>query len=113
MIKKKGDSPLVLYKSARDQEQQKSYAEATRLYALVLKIDPLHIDASNRLMIVYRKLKAYRKEVAVITKAIAIHQKEVKKNQRALDKIPSKNGGLVKVLGTISWFAFQQTFASI
>jgi hypothetical protein len=98
IMKNKKESALVLYKNARDLELQKRYDEAAREYAAILKSYPLHIDASNRLMIVYRKLKAYRKEAAVINKAISAHEKETEKKQRAWIKSHQKIANLTRSL---------------
>lgn len=55
-------------------------AEATTLEG-VLKKDDLDQAAYNRLMIVYRKQKEYKKETALIKNAIAVYENFYKKHQ--------------------------------
>jgi tetratricopeptide (TPR) repeat protein len=97
-MKKHTQSPSLLYHHGRALEGQKCYTEAAVQYAEILKMDPLHIDAGNRLMIVYRKLKAYRKELAVITKAIEAHRKHIESSQRAWIKSHQKIADLTRSL---------------
>jgi len=40
-----------------------------------LKKDPLHTDAYDRLMIIYRKEKDYKKELSVINSGIKVFEK--------------------------------------
>ncbi|WGQ10685.1 hypothetical protein QG516_03325 [Pedobacter gandavensis] len=105
-MKKNNESPSILYPVAKTLEDQQSYAEAAKEYARILKTNPLHIDAANRLMIVYRKLKAYAKELAVIDKAIAAHEKDTEIKQRqwikSHQKVANLTRSLAKSLGLLS-----------
>lgn len=87
-----------LYLQGQSLEQEKSYAEAARQYEKILKSNPIHIDANNRLMIVYRKLKEYKKEFALIIKAISAHEKRIEENQRQWIKEHSKMATLSRPL---------------
>lgn len=97
-MKKKQNSANFLFKVGRDLELQKSYAEAVEQYKLALKSDLLHVEASNRLMIVYRRLKLYEKEAALITKLIVAHQKDIETKQRGWIKSHKKMAEMTKSL---------------
>ena len=81
MTKKQQKIESGLYLQGRTFEGEKSYAEAAGQYEKILKANASHINASNRLMIVYRKLKLYAKESALISKAIAAHEKDMEEKQ--------------------------------
>ena len=53
-----------LLKDARLQELEGKTEDAIKSYNLVISKDPLQAGAYNRLMILYRKLKEYKKELA-------------------------------------------------
>ncbi|WP_316812147.1 hypothetical protein [Pedobacter heparinus] len=98
MAKKQKKIESGLYLQGRAFEGEKSYAEAARQYEKILKANPLHIEASNRLMIVYRKLKLHRKESALISKAIAAHEKDIEVKQQQWIKEHSKMAELSRPL---------------
>lgn len=52
--------------NARQQEQAGKPDEAAVLYQKVVDLDPENKDAVRRLLMMYRRLKDYRKELAVI-----------------------------------------------
>jgi tetratricopeptide (TPR) repeat protein len=51
-------------------EKEKAWEKAIPIYEQLLKDNPLNESAYNRLMIIHRKEQAYKKEKAVINKAI-------------------------------------------
>lgn len=55
---------------AKEQEQKGELEEAAFAYEKVISLAKLNEPAYNRLMIIYRKLKDYKKESAIIRKAI-------------------------------------------
>ncbi|MDB5279544.1 MAG: hypothetical protein JWR61_4499 [Ferruginibacter sp.] len=55
-------------------EKEGHLHEAARMYEQLLKSAPFSIYILNKLMIVNRRMKAYKKEVFFIDKAIAIHE---------------------------------------
>lgn len=63
-----------LMAQAREAEDS-SPEEAVRLYHDVLKKDPLHVRAYDRLMILYRKEKDYKKELSLINSGIRTFEK--------------------------------------
>jgi|SRR5687767_9869051 len=65
-----GDNPVALIKKAKELEINGELEEAASLYEKVIKIDPHQETAYNRLMIILRKQKEYKKELALITKGI-------------------------------------------
>src|SRR5690349_7089816 len=98
MAKKRKKIESGLYLQGRTFEREKSYAEAARQYEKILKANPIHIEANNRLMIVYRKLKLYRKESALISKAIAAHEKDMEAHQHKWIKEHSETAELSRPL---------------
>jgi len=72
----------LVFKEANALEGAAKFKGAAEQYALILKHNPLHVEAGNRLMMMYRKLKEYKKEAALINKLVAAHEKEIEGNQR-------------------------------
>lgn len=105
-MKKNIQSASLIYNEAKKLENQKCYVEAAQEYATLMKIDPLHIDASNRLMIIYRKLKAYRKEITVINRAITAHERHIETSQRewikAHKELADMTRSLAQTLGLLN-----------
>jgi len=62
-----------------------SFESAVSLYNEAILTDPLNEHAYNRLMLLYRKEKKYKKEAAIIKKAISVFEKFFK------SKIPKKS----------------------
>ncbi|MDR6781952.1 tetratricopeptide (TPR) repeat protein [Pedobacter africanus] len=97
-MKKQKKVESGLFMQGRKFEQEQLYAEAAKQYEKILKGNPVHVDANNRLMIVYRKLKQYRKESVLISKAIAAHEKEIEAKQQQWIKEHSKMAELSRPL---------------
>jgi len=80
-------------------------ADAIKNYIAAIKADPLLARAYNRLMILYRKQKEYKKEMAIIKQAIGAYEKEIKEDQQAWKKANSKsarlNLNLAKAMGLL------------
>ena len=83
-----------LLKEARLQELDGKPEDAIKSYNQVISKDPLQVGAYNRLMILYRKLKDYKKELAVIKQAIAAYEKDIKKDQLSWKKANTKSAKL-------------------
>lgn len=71
---------------AREQEQQGNLAEAAALYEKIVAKDALNEQAVNRLLIMYRKLKQYRKEMQLLNAAIKANMGKVQQQQQAWSK---------------------------
>jgi hypothetical protein len=56
--------------AARQLEKEGKTAEAEQAYLKTIKEMPTAYEAYNRLLIIYRKQKAYRKELTTVNKAI-------------------------------------------
>jgi len=97
-MKKQKKIESGLFMQGRKFEQEQLYAEAAKQYEKILKGNPVHVDANNRLMIVYRKLKQFRKESALISKAITAHEKEIEAKQQQWVKEHSKMAELSRPL---------------
>lgn len=80
-----GKSKIIasqVFREGKALEGAAKFKEAAEQYVLILNQNPLHVEAGNRLMMMYRKLKEYKKEVSLINKLVAAHEKEVEGNQR-------------------------------
>jgi tetratricopeptide (TPR) repeat protein len=73
-------------------EQRGDTKGAMALYEQLLKEFPSNLKILTRLMIGYRKLKLYKKEIAVINKAIKIYEQLYlpKKNKASVTTISKK-----------------------
>ncbi|RKO68245.1 tetratricopeptide repeat protein [Sphingobacterium puteale] len=80
-----------LLKEARLQELEGKTEDAIKSYSQVISKDPLQSGAYNRLMILYRKLKDYKKELAVIKQAIGAYEKDIKDDQQTWKKANRKS----------------------
>lgn len=58
-----------------EKAEQPDPSSAIKLYNQVLKINPLQTHAYDRLMIIYRKEKNYKKELSVINSGIMAFQR--------------------------------------
>jgi len=83
-----------LLKEARSKEIEGKTSDAINIYSVVISKDPLQAMAYNRLMILYRKLKEYKKELAIIKKAIGAYEKDIKQDQLTWKKANSKSAKL-------------------
>lgn len=83
-----------LLKEARLQELEGKTEDAIKSYSQVIRKDPLQSGAYNRLMILYRKLKDYKKELAVIKQAIGAYEKDIKDDQQTWKKANRKSARL-------------------
>ncbi len=72
---------------ANQLEQQGELDQAIKAYLKCIKFKPTDEYAFDRLMILYRKEKEYKKELAVIAQAIAAFEKLYKEAK----KIPTKS----------------------
>ena len=84
---------------ARAAEGDEDYATAAELYQHVLKQDNLNQDAWNRLMIIYRKQKDKKKELAVISDAIRTYEKFYRSKTRTTKNITELSNKLNKAFG--------------
>lgn len=87
-----------LLESAREQERQGNLSQAEELYLMTIKADALKLEAYTRLMIVYRKQKLYKKELAIINKAIKTYEGAIKAEQQGRAQANRKAARLSKTL---------------
>jgi tetratricopeptide (TPR) repeat protein len=85
----KDDDVPSTFDGARQLEQRGDIKEAVELYESLLKRSPEDLKIITRLIILYRKLKDYKKEMGLINKAIKIHE------QRYLPKKATKQVSLI------------------
>jgi len=65
-----GVKPAALLEKASELEKNGELDEAASIYEKIIKADPHRETAYNRLMIILRKQKDYKKELALINKGI-------------------------------------------
>ncbi len=79
--------------------------EAEKHYDIVLDRDPLNVTAYNRLMIIFRKQKEYRKELAIINRAIKSYEADAKssiQHRKLNSRIAGLSKSLAKSLGLLT-----------
>lgn len=75
-----------LIAKARQFEREENFEEAAPLYEKVVQQDPLNENAINRLLIIYRKLKEYRKEIQLLNTSIKASSSKMQEQQTAWSK---------------------------
>lgn len=71
-----------LMATARQMEMEGSMPDAERIYLRMIESDTLNVEAYNRLLVIYRKQKAYRKELAMVNKAIKTYEENFLQKQK-------------------------------
>jgi tetratricopeptide (TPR) repeat protein len=81
-------------------EREGEFEEAIKAYQKFLAIQPHNADVYNKMMRIYRDLKEYKKELAVIIKAISVFEKYYKDRKPAYNqKVASISKALLKATG--------------
>jgi tetratricopeptide (TPR) repeat protein len=79
---------------AEEAEKNKDTSGAIKLYKEILQHDDLYILAYNRLMKLYRQHKDYKKELAIINKAIKVYElyyyKHQPKHSKTISELSNK-----------------------
>ncbi len=89
-----------LHEQAAEAQAGKDNAAAIKLYEQILGQDALNIAAYNSLMKLYRRSKEYKKEIAIINKAIKNYEAYYRKHQpRHSKKIDDISQRLNKAFG--------------
>jgi tetratricopeptide (TPR) repeat protein len=89
--------PFLLSK-ARRSEEIGGLSEAAEIYERIIKQAPMEAVAHNRLMVLTRREKDYRKELRIIQQAIAAHTRHAQENQQAWLRSHKKTARLAKAL---------------
>lgn len=84
---------------AKAAEAEDNLGDAITLYQEVLQQDELNELAYNRLMVIYRKQKETKKELAIINTALVNYQKFYKAQQRTTKTITTLSNKLNKAFG--------------
>lgn len=96
--------------NGRSLEQAGKLQEAADIYQQMVDRDPLNQEAMSRLLLVYRKLKEYKKELDAIDAALDAYQQKDQSKQAAWLKAHPKAAGasraMLKELGGASATAF-------
>jgi len=101
------EQPVALFKKASELEKNGRLEEAASLYEKVIKADPRRETAYNRLMIILRKQKKYKKELALLNKGIksfkdryeSVSKKSINKKVEQISKALLKSTGLADKKG--------------
>lgn len=80
-------------------EKEGHMQQAARMYEQLLKSAPTSIYILNKLMIVNRRMKAYKKEVFFIDKAIALHESKYRLEKPKNVKVERISKKLNSLLG--------------
>lgn len=88
---------------ARKAEADGNLQEAAELYEIIIKSEKVDEFPYDRLMIIYRKLKEYKKELQVINKGIKLFENHYKKpslrNKEKQQKLTSLSDAFIKSAG--------------
>jgi tetratricopeptide (TPR) repeat protein len=83
-------------------EEEGELSEAAEAYEKRIKLRPIDEKAYDRLMIVYRKLKEYKKELAIINAGITAFETTYNKTHKAPGKkVASLSQALLKATGLV------------
>jgi len=82
MTKKQRILEQEKYQAARLLEQSGDTIKAINSYEKIIKKNPVHIDATSRLLILYRKQKKSIMEIELLENAIANHHAHIESSQR-------------------------------
>jgi len=91
--------PQELLDQAKQAEAEEDIETAIDFYEQIIKADDLNEFAYNRLLILYRKKKAYVKEVKLLDRGIAAFEKHFKAGTKHSKQITSVSEQLNKALG--------------
>jgi tetratricopeptide (TPR) repeat protein len=87
---------------AREGEEAGNIEEAISTYQKVIASDPVNEDAYERLMILYRKQKDYKKELGIIDKGLKAFEKLYKpKTTGRLKKVAEISLKMAKSVGLV------------
>ena len=81
-----GKTTANLLSAGKILESEDKNEEAVRIYESIIKKHPVNEEAYNRLMIIYRKMRDYKKEKAVIDAGL----KAFREFYRASSRLPAK-----------------------
>jgi tetratricopeptide (TPR) repeat protein len=90
-----------LIAKAKEAEEAQEFEQAAEIYEQVLKKDALEVEAYDRLTIVFRKLKEYEKELAVIDRGIAAFEDHYKSKGSPSNKVIEISNKLAKSFGLV------------
>ena len=101
VIYKDTDEPGYLLTSAKELERSGELEKAAIAFKKVIKKTPLNQYAYDRLMIIYRKNKEYKKEEAIIVAGIGAFEQFYKKNSKLTitPKIAALSRAILKASG--------------
>ncbi|MFT3680154.1 MAG: hypothetical protein QM791_07760 [Ferruginibacter sp.] len=93
---------MDLLKEARSHETSKEVKKAAELYQRCIRLRPGREICYNRLMILYRKQKMYKKEVAVLRAGIKYFSNLYKGRAKANKQIRTLSNNILKSTGLLT-----------
>ena len=96
-----GKTTANLLSAGKILESEDKNEEAVRIYESIIKKHPVNEEAYNRLMIIYRKMRDYKKEKAVIDAGLTAFREFYRASSRlpAKKTIASLSQALLKTTG--------------
>jgi tetratricopeptide (TPR) repeat protein len=101
VVHKQEESIADLLAQGKDAEAATEWEEAEKTYHRVLKRDNNNLPAFKRLMIVYRKQKLFKEELAIINKAIDAFGKLYQPKTAHNKKVQSLSAKINKAFGMV------------
>ena len=95
------EGAAITKQDARLFEKEGQLAQAAGAYEQLLKATPSGIPVLERLMIVYRKMKAYKKEIVAIDKTIKLYESKYRAANHYGVKVASLSKKLNSLLGHV------------
>lgn len=106
MTKKQKILEQEKYDAARLLERSEETIKAINSYEQILKKNPVHIDATSRLLVLYRKQRDTVKEIELLENAIENHQAHIESSQREWisehREMAERSKPLAKMLGLLN-----------
>lgn len=86
---------------AKQAEAAQQLKQAAEIYEQILKEDNLEVEAYDRLMIVYRKLKDYKNELTVVDRGIKAYEDFYNSKTSKSKKVIDISNKLAKSMGLV------------
>ena len=90
-----------LWNLAKQHEEDNDWEAAATIYKQIQKKQPHHQKVYDRLMMVYRKQKAFKKEYTLIKEAISVFQKHYQPRKNNSPRISKLSSALMKATGLV------------
>jgi len=102
LVHKSSETAVETLEKARAAEKEGDLKSAANYYEKVRKVYPTDQNIYNRLMIIYRKLKEYKKELSIINAGIKNFTGLYNSHKTSNKKIASLSRALLKSTGLVN-----------